>query len=250
MKNIFLAMMFVFMSSFASFSQDHTKPVVCDSLNAFTSQEVMKLSSFLYDLEKNDSIAKATAPNGFGLKSAKTVKDTSLLKDLTCCDSVHYYTGAEVVSLSNYIYELERRDSIRKAQSLATALVAETTQFELEEVEEVPYFETVVYFNFDSYVVRPKSKVTLDDAVVLLDKYKTIDFVIEGYTDNVGRAAYNQALSLKRAKAVEAYLTSKNPNLKPRVATLSGFGANKFVASNATAAGRAKNRRVVVKAVQ
>jgi hypothetical protein len=89
-----------------------------DSLNPFTEKEILKLSNVIYELEKRDSAASADEPNGFGLKDATTISDAGLLIDLNN-DSVHEYTGAEVIKLSNYIFELERRDSIKNANALA-----------------------------------------------------------------------------------------------------------------------------------
>ena len=70
------------------------------------------------------------------------------------------------------------------------------------------------------------------------------DMVIElqGSTDSVGTPAYNKALGDRRAKAVFDYLKSKgiNPNRLNEVS----FGETKPVATNATDAGRAQNRRV------
>jgi len=63
----------------------------------------------------------------------------------------------------------------------------------------------------------------------------------DGYTDNQGSAAYNKALGLKRAQAVCAVL---RPYVKATLAR--SFGAANPIASNATAAGRAKNRRVII----
>ncbi|HSD19040.1 MAG TPA: OmpA family protein [Anaeromyxobacter sp.] len=65
---------------------------------------------------------------------------------------------------------------------------------------------------------------------------------IEGHTDDVGTNAYNKDLSDRRARTVVRYLTGKGiarERLEP-----SGFGEDRPVASNATALGRAKNRRV------
>ena len=67
---------------------------------------------------------------------------------------------------------------------------------------------------------------------------------IEGYTDSVGGAAYNQQLSLDRANSVKALLTSGGVAAE-RIATI-GSGLNKPVATNSTAAGRQLNRRVEV----
>ncbi len=67
---------------------------------------------------------------------------------------------------------------------------------------------------------------------------------IEGYTDNVGGAAYNQQLSLDRANAVEAILSAGGVS-STRISTI-GSGLNKPVATNDTIAGRQSNRRVEI----
>jgi len=67
---------------------------------------------------------------------------------------------------------------------------------------------------------------------------------IEGYTDNIGGAAYNQQLSLERANAVEAILLSGGVSVD-RISTI-GSGLNKPVTTNDTSAGRQSNRRVEI----
>ena len=65
---------------------------------------------------------------------------------------------------------------------------------------------------------------------------------IEGYTDNVGQAAANQALSEKRARAVVAWLVTHE--VASGRLSAKGFGAANPVGDNTTEDGRAKNRRV------
>jgi len=67
---------------------------------------------------------------------------------------------------------------------------------------------------------------------------------IEGFTDNVGSAAYNQALSLARAEAVKATLTGASID-PSRIATV-GSGFANPVSTNDTEAGRQSNRRVEI----
>lgn len=66
---------------------------------------------------------------------------------------------------------------------------------------------------------------------------------IEGHTDNIGNAAYNKKLSLKRAKSVRQYMINKFGIDGKRIKT-AGYGEDAPIASNNTEEGRQKNRRV------
>jgi len=70
-------------------------------------------------------------------------------------------------------------------------------------------------------------------------------FEIQGHTDSVGSVSYNKRLSQKRAEAVVRYLTDHN-SIEPDRMIPRGFGMSQPMASNNTAAGRAKNRRVQI----
>jgi outer membrane protein OmpA-like peptidoglycan-associated protein len=71
---------------------------------------------------------------------------------------------------------------------------------------------------------------------------------IEGHTDSDGAAAPNQALSLRRAEAVRDALVKRG--VPAERLTVAGYGAEKPVASNATAEGRNRNRRIEMRVVQ
>jgi OOP family OmpA-OmpF porin len=73
--------------------------------------------------------------------------------------------------------------------------------------------------------------------------YPETNAVIEGHTDNVGKAEYNDRLSDARAKSVRQYLIDKFGIDASRI-TSAGYGMNKPIASNDTKEGRQKNRRV------
>lgn len=80
----------------------------------------------------------------------------------------------------------------------------------------------------------------------LADSLKTnpdLDLLIEGHTDNVGNAAYNQKLSLERAESVKNVLIKLG--ISPSRIQVIGYGDYRPVATNRNAEGRAKNRRVV-----
>jgi len=84
----------------------------------------------------------------------------------------------------------------------------------------------------------------LNRLVDFLNQYPDRRVLIEGHTDNVGNADYNQGLSQRRADSVRAYLTQQGI-ASQRVST-SGMGLNRPIASNDSTAGRQQNRRVEI----
>lgn len=103
------------------------------------------------------------------------------------------------------------------------------------------------FFDFDKAVVKPEGKAKLDDLAGKVGAINLEVVIAVGHTDSVGSSAYNQALSVRRAEAVKAYLVSKGIESN-RVYT-EGKGLTQPVADNATREGRAKNRRVEVEVV-
>ncbi|MCM2297695.1 MAG: OmpA family protein [Rhodoferax sp.] len=99
-------------------------------------------------------------------------------------------------------------------------------------------------FDFNKSVLKVGGAAKLDELVTKI-KGVALDVVIAtGHTDSVGSDAYNQRLSVARAESVKAYLVSKGVDVK-RVQAV-GKGESEPIADNATAEGRAKNRRVEV----
>ena len=101
-------------------------------------------------------------------------------------------------------------------------------------------------FDTNQTSLKPEGKAMLDKIAEVISKYPENRIGIEGHTDNVGKDTYNVTLSQGRADSVQAYLISKG--LPPRcvVGTI-GYGESRPVADNATAEGRAQNRRVELK---
>ena len=114
-------------------------------------------------------------------------------------------------------------------------------------VTEKVTFAADVFFDFDKAVLKPEGKARLDELVTKLGG-TTLEVIIAiGHTDSVGGDTYNQALSVRRAEAVKAYLVSKG--IEPNRIYTEGKGKTQPIASNATDAGRAKNRRTEIEIV-
>jgi OOP family OmpA-OmpF porin len=114
-------------------------------------------------------------------------------------------------------------------------------------VSEKVTFAADAFFDFAKSKLKPEAQAKLSD---LVDKTKGVNLeviIAVGHTDSVGGDAANQKLSVARAEAVKAFLTSKGIE-KNRVYT-EGKGEKQPVADNKTAEGRAKNRRVEVEVV-
>jgi outer membrane protein OmpA-like peptidoglycan-associated protein len=99
-----------------------------------------------------------------------------------------------------------------------------------------------LHFDFDKSNLKPVAKDELDRTVKIMQDNPDLLLELQGNTDNVGTDAYNLALGKRRADAVFNYMKAKgiNPDRLKEVS----FGEGKPVASNATDAGRAQNRRV------
>jgi OOP family OmpA-OmpF porin len=101
---------------------------------------------------------------------------------------------------------------------------------------------TGVTFVTNSAELRPESMAGLDNVASSLVSNPDVKVAVEGYTDNVGKAAANIKLSAARAETVRQYIINKGV-AADRI-TAKGFGPARPVASNKTEDGRSKNRRV------
>ena len=101
-----------------------------------------------------------------------------------------------------------------------------------------------ITFDTNSYVVKPQFKNTLDSVATVLKTYPDSTIIVSGHTDTTGTDAINNPLSLNRASSVASYLESQG--ISTSRITSRGYGSKQPVASNATLAGRAQNRRVEI----
>ena len=103
-------------------------------------------------------------------------------------------------------------------------------------------------FNSGKSTIIAESNQVLTEIVSILGKYPDSKFSIEGHTDSAGGDVLNQRLSDSRANAVKAYLVKYGVD-EFRLSAI-GFGETTPIATNATAAGRAENRRVEINLVK
>src|SRR5262247_112877 len=102
-----------------------------------------------------------------------------------------------------------------------------------------------VLFDFDKSTIKPEAAQILDRLVAFMNENKDKRVALSGHTDSIGTEAYNLKLSDRRWMSVRDYVVKKGVE-SGRVSG-QGFGESKPIASNATAEGRAKNRRVEIK---
>lgn len=104
---------------------------------------------------------------------------------------------------------------------------------------------TGIQFETGKDVIRPTSFIILNNVVKIMQENPEYLLEINGHTDNVGDDDDNLDLSNRRANSVKKYLSDKGVDAARM--TAQGYGETKPVEDNATAAGRAKNRRVEFK---
>jgi len=99
-----------------------------------------------------------------------------------------------------------------------------------------------VTFPSDGRELKSDFYEVLNSVALVLEEFEKTIIVVAGYTDSQGSDAYNQQLSEDRARSVANYLKSRK--ITPARFETVGFGEKNPVADNATAEGRALNRRV------
>jgi peptidoglycan-associated lipoprotein len=102
----------------------------------------------------------------------------------------------------------------------------------------------VIYFDFDSFVIRPEGEAVIESHARFLSTNKSRTIAVEGHTDERGGREYNLALGQKRAEAVRRRLVLLGVG-EGQVEAVS-FGKEKPAASGADEASFEKNRRAEI----
>ncbi|MGQ0560770.1 MAG: OmpA family protein [Gemmatimonadota bacterium] len=105
-------------------------------------------------------------------------------------------------------------------------------------------FDSGLLFAYDSDAIQGAARENLTNLAESLEEYDDTDVLIVGHTDATGSDSYNQGLSERRAASAARYLVSRGvENTRIRTA---GRGEIEPIETNASAEGRAQNRRVEV----
>jgi outer membrane protein OmpA-like peptidoglycan-associated protein len=136
-----------------------------------------------------------------------------------------------------------RAEAERKAAA-AMASLAEIAKVKEEARGVVITLSGAVLFATGKYELLPIASQKLDEVAKALKDQGFKSIVVEGHTDSRGNAQANEILSLRRAESVRTHLVSRGiPSDKIRA---NGLGSVRPVADNASAEGRANNRRVEI----
>ncbi|MCG6533936.1 MAG: OmpA family protein [Syntrophales bacterium LBB04] len=144
--------------------------------------------------------------------------------------------------------EKQGQQALLDAEKRNAEALAELAQLAAVKKEERGLVLTLsggVLFQSAQSILMPSAQTKLDQvAKALLEVVPARNLIIEGYTDSQGTESYNQGLSQRRADAVRDYLVQKGYPSDRIVAR--GKGEGSPIANNASAEGRANNRRVEI----
>lgn len=165
-------------------------------------------------------------------------------------------TALQVEPDNNLAEERDRELGIERAREEARlkelnaklSAQVQAAREELAKLQELINLGKIPSIQFESgkAILTEASFKTLNEVGRVLEKYPQIKTRLEGNTDSLGKAATNQRLSLQRVEAVKAYLQGRF-HITPTNLITVGYGSSRPLATNATAEGRAANRRVEFK---
>ncbi|MCU7944757.1 MAG: OmpA family protein, partial [Candidatus Thiodiazotropha sp. (ex Cardiolucina cf. quadrata)] len=164
-------------------------------------------------------------------------------------DSARYHVGvfSAVIAANNSNKDFKQRtvmlvEILEVSNFEATLEFVDASEMQQQIVESGHVALYGIQFDHDKATLRPESKETITEIVKALQSDRTLQLYVVGHTDDVGSLAYNQNLSLKRAKTVVEELV--DAGIESGRLTALGVGPAAPVSSNDMEAGRAKNRRV------
>jgi outer membrane protein OmpA-like peptidoglycan-associated protein/LysM repeat protein/1,2-phenylacetyl-CoA epoxidase PaaB subunit len=162
--------------------------------------------------------------NGTTVKTAKT-------------DGSGYYKFVNLPADRHYrvILQAVKKDQDRALKAGNVAVSGS------DKVSSKTLFENI-YFDFDSYELRPEARKTLDNIVDYCKTNPSVQVELYANTDSYGTPSYNKILSGKRGTTAQEYLVNKG--LPQSSVIVNAVGEGKYVANNDSEFGRQLNRRV------
>jgi len=140
--------------------------------------------------------------------------------------------------------EVEIKSTIQEQEENQTKEVKVDKSLMCEDIFNSLLSKDKIYFDKNRFDIKEDSHTLLDKIITVSKECPDSKIVIEGYTDSYGSQRGNIKISQKRANAVKNYLI-KGGISKERLKAI-GYGEIKPIASNRTAKGREKNRRIEI----
>jgi outer membrane protein OmpA-like peptidoglycan-associated protein len=213
-----------------------------------------------YQTASQDPSVMQAAPEQLQKASSAIDKAKSLYqKNPSDTDVDHYaYLAKRRVEIANEKAENDTIQSeIKKAGAQRDALMLQSKQQKIDQLRDqlssmkakntnrgLVLTLGSVLFDVNRASLKSGATQNVDKLAQFMNADPKRNVMIEGYTDNTGKAQYNKILSLRRAESVRDALVSDGIN--PQRIITKGYGAKYPVASNKTSAGRQENRRVEV----
>ena len=206
----------------------------------------------------------ACATKGFVRNRVGDVNDKveSVSKSLEETQERTRKNEAAIAEANQHIVQVDQKAAAGTAAASEAAANARTTADRAAEkaaavevatkriVYEVTISEDQGNFKLNQTTLPAEAKTRIDEMVKQLKASPNGAYIeVAGYTDNTGDKAYNEKLGLERAESVKLYLYQEHQIPLHRISVIS-YGSDKPVASNATRAGRAQNRRVVIRVLE
>ena len=148
--------------------------------------------------------------------------------------SYYYIDEVKLIDLEKKIPKV----ILKKRSTIKTDSIQKVNEFKINSI----YTLKSIQFEFDKSTLIENSTKELDELIIYLKQNPELKIQINGHTDYLGKAAYNQKLSEDRAKSVADYLISKGIS-KNRI-TSKGYGESQPIDPNEPEDAQAKNRRV------
>lgn len=174
---------------------------------------------------ENDALAATAAAQAERLRQENEAQKAANQADLDRAAKAKAQAEAEKAALRTQL--LNQFNAILQTRDTARGLIVNMSD---------------VLFDTGKSTLRPLAREKLAKVAGIVSGHPGLKLDVEGHTDSVGGAEYNQRLSEQRGTAVQGFLTQQG--MAAGALTSKGFGKTQPVASNDTAKGRQQNRRV------